>query len=76
MIFVLVNDRTPTPQSFCALCCRPIGERYLREVATRLSYCDAIASATLVTAQVLSQHSKIMRGRHDVVEAQSVDSGC
>jgi hypothetical protein len=36
----------------------------------------AIASATLVTAQVLSQHSKIMRGRHDVVEAQSVDSGC
>jgi hypothetical protein len=40
MIFVLVNDRTPTPQSFCALCCRSIGERYLREVATQLSYCD------------------------------------
>jgi hypothetical protein len=39
MKFVLVNGRTPTPRSFCALCCEPIGERYLREIATRLSYC-------------------------------------
>jgi hypothetical protein len=37
---LLVNGRTPTPQSFCALCCEPIGESYLRELATRLSYCD------------------------------------
>jgi hypothetical protein len=40
MKFVLVNGRTPRPQSFCALCCEPIGESYLREIATRLSYCD------------------------------------
>jgi hypothetical protein len=40
MKFVLVNDRTPYPQSFCALCCEPIAETYLREIATRLSYCD------------------------------------
>jgi hypothetical protein len=40
MKFVLVNGRTPRPQSFCALCCEPIGETYLREIATRLSYCD------------------------------------
>jgi hypothetical protein len=39
-LFLLVNGRTPSPQSFCALCCEPIGETYLREVATRLSYCD------------------------------------
>jgi hypothetical protein len=39
-IFVLVNGRTPSPQSYCALCCEPIGESYLREIATRLSYCD------------------------------------
>jgi hypothetical protein len=39
MKFVLVNGRTPCPQSFCALCCEPIGESYLREIATRLSYC-------------------------------------
>jgi hypothetical protein len=40
MNFVLVNGRTPRPQSFCAMCCEPIGESYLRDVATRLSYCD------------------------------------
>src|SRR5262245_10166160 len=27
----LVNGRTPRPQSFCALCCEPLGESYLRE---------------------------------------------
>ena len=40
MKFVLVNGRTPRPQSFCALCCEPVGESYLRELRTRLSYCD------------------------------------
>jgi hypothetical protein len=38
--FILVNGRTPCQQSVCALCCRPIGTSYLREVATRLPYCD------------------------------------
>jgi hypothetical protein len=37
--FVLVSGRTPRPQSSCALCCEPIGDSYLREIATRLSYC-------------------------------------
>jgi NAD(P)H dehydrogenase (quinone) len=40
MRFVLVNGRTPRPQSFCAWCCEPIGENYLRELTTHLSYCD------------------------------------
>jgi hypothetical protein len=40
MRFVMVRGRTPKPQSFCMLCCSPIGERYLRDVGTRLSYCD------------------------------------
>ena len=40
MKFIVVNGRTPRPQSFCSLCCEPIGESYLRETATRLSYCD------------------------------------
>ena len=40
MKFVLVNGRTPSPQSFCALCCEPIGGTYLRDMATQLSYCD------------------------------------
>ena len=37
--FILVNGRTPGPESFCSLCCEPIGDSYLREIATRLSYC-------------------------------------
>ena len=40
MKFILINGRTPRVESFCALCCEPIGETYLREIATRLSYCD------------------------------------
>jgi hypothetical protein len=40
MRFVLVNGRTPSPQTFCVLCCEPIGVNYLREIGTRLSYCD------------------------------------
>jgi hypothetical protein len=40
MKFVLVNGRTPRAESFCALCCDEIGESYVRELTTRLSYCD------------------------------------
>jgi hypothetical protein len=40
MKFIVVNGRIPVPQSFCALCCEPIAANYLREIATRLSYCD------------------------------------
>ncbi len=40
MKFVLVNGRTPRTQSFCALCCESIGESYLRDIATQLSYCN------------------------------------
>lgn len=42
MRFVVVNDRTPLRQSFCALCCKQIGEGgYLRDMRTRLCYCEA-----------------------------------
>ena len=40
MKFIVVNGRTPRPRSLCSLCCEPIGESYLREIATRLPYCD------------------------------------
>jgi hypothetical protein len=40
MKFVLVNGRIPRSQPYCALCGESIGETYLREIATRLSYCD------------------------------------
>jgi hypothetical protein len=37
---VLVNGTPPYPQSSCVLCCEPIGASYLREIGTRLPYCD------------------------------------
>jgi hypothetical protein len=40
MKFVLVNGRTPRSLSVCALCCRSIGESYLRDFVTQLPYCD------------------------------------
>jgi hypothetical protein len=40
MRFILVNGRTPCRQSGCTLCGKPIGANYLREIATRLPYCD------------------------------------
>ena len=43
--FVLVNGRTPSSPSLCVLCCKPIGLDYVREIDTRLAYCDAACYA-------------------------------
>jgi hypothetical protein len=40
MKYVLVNDRTPFRQVYCVMCCEPIDKGYLRDVGTRLCYCD------------------------------------
>ena len=40
MRFILVNGRTPRPQSFCVMCDQPIERSYLREIGTHLIYCD------------------------------------
>jgi hypothetical protein len=58
--FGVVNGRTPRPQSFCALCCKSIGERYVRELATRLSYCDenCYAGNCKLTAPMLQKHAR------------------
>jgi hypothetical protein len=50
MKFVLVNHRTPYPQSFCALCCEPIAEAYLRHIAPGSP--TVITGATSVTANL------------------------
>jgi hypothetical protein len=39
MKFVLVTDRA-LKDSYCALCCEAIRAEYLRDLDTRLSYCD------------------------------------
>src|SRR5215831_18979625 len=63
MKFVVVNGRTPRPQSFCALCCKSIG-RVICENSQRGSS-TAMTSATRVNARLPPQCSKNMRGRHD-----------
>jgi hypothetical protein len=38
--FVLVNGRTPYPQTFCMLRCESIKSGYLRATTTQYPYCD------------------------------------
>ena len=40
MKFVLVNGRMPFRQNYCVWCCTPIYTGYLRDIGTRLCYCD------------------------------------
>jgi hypothetical protein len=43
--FVLVNDRMPRVDANCALCCAKIDTGYVRELHTRLVYCDQVCFA-------------------------------
>jgi hypothetical protein len=40
MRFVLVNGRTPNPQSCCVMCDQPFAGSYLRDIETRFAYCS------------------------------------
>jgi hypothetical protein len=40
MKFILVNHRRPRQRSLCATCREPIQANYLRDIVTRLTYCD------------------------------------
>lgn len=44
--FIVVNDRTPRAEAFCALCCTAINGNYVREISTGFCYCsrDCFAS--------------------------------
>jgi len=54
MRFILVNDRRPRQDAYCALCCEKIGETYVREIQTRLLYCDHLCHAGHVKGAVLA----------------------
>jgi len=60
MKFIWVNGRTPSSQSACAECSRPIGAAYLRRIDTRLFYCDhdCYAAARLDVSRMspIAQH--------------------
>lgn len=40
MRFILVNGRVPCAQLVCVMCEKPISPGYLREIVTRLTYCN------------------------------------
>ena len=54
MRFILVNGRTPSRQSTCARCSKLIDTNYLREIATRLPYCDAECYADHCVCAILA----------------------
>jgi hypothetical protein len=59
MQFILVNGRSPRQQSFCTLCRAPIQDGYVREIATRLSYCSISCHVDhcMGTARALDDHA-------------------
>jgi hypothetical protein len=60
MRFVIVNGRTPCPRCLCVMCGEPIRTRYLREIDTRLCYCDHDCYADHCKTAVLA----LMREHH------------
>jgi hypothetical protein len=60
MRFILVNGRRPCRQPSCALCAKPIGTSYLREIATRLPYCDADCYADHCAGAILALETRAM----------------
>jgi hypothetical protein len=60
MRFVLVNGRTPCQRSLCVMCDRPIAAGYLREVGTRLAYCnqDCYADHCKIAVLLLENQSR------------------
>jgi hypothetical protein len=60
MRFVLVNGRTPRQRSLCVMCDQPIGAGYLRELGTRLPYCnqDCYADHCKIAVLLLENRSR------------------
>jgi hypothetical protein len=58
---VLVNDRIPRTDGGCALCGRIIEKGYVRELQTRLIYCDTQCFPG--EADMVSPSAKIARGK-------------
>jgi hypothetical protein len=60
MKFVLVNDRHPREDAWCPICAEKIGDTYVREVQTRLLYCDSqcYRGAVKVAVLALEHHAR------------------
>jgi hypothetical protein len=58
MKYMIINDRTPNGPTFCALCCTAITRSYVREISTRLSYCNTQCYDGHVKVAVLALEHK------------------
>ena len=56
MKFMLVNGRILRSHSYCAMCRNGIGESYLRELGTGLSYCNHDCYLGNIKLPVLALH--------------------
>lgn len=58
MRYILVNGRTPSGHPRCTRCSEHIATNYLREIRTRLFYCDHECYADHDTSVVLAIDSQ------------------
>ena len=56
--FILVNDRVPRTDQYCALCDGLIEKSYVRDSQTRLIYCDTQCFAGWPAASVLKTRGR------------------
>ena len=56
--FVLVNDRVPREHADCALCGGLIEKGYVRDLQTRLIYCDTQCFAGWAAAPVVQNRGR------------------
>ena len=58
--FVLVNDRVPRTNEYCALCGGIVENGYVRDSQTRLIYCDpqCLAGASHVTKSLIKDRGR------------------
>ena len=59
-LFVLVNNRVPRDEQHCAVCGSAIERGYVRDLRTRLIYCDAqcFAGWAHATTSVSKNHGR------------------
>jgi len=61
MRFIFVNGRTPRAEAVCACCSRRIEDSYVRELTSRLPFCDADCYDRYFTARMSALQVKPTR---------------
>src|ERR1700751_5844758 len=75
MRFVLVNNRAPHPQSTCKQCGTPLVAGYIRDLSSRLLYCDhrCYPGPTVATSSLSCMWAGIAEDRRNKIDSVSPD---